>query len=103
MRAAIRSIQPTQMKLATKLSLAGALTLGAFLTASAAVETYQIQTAHSSVNFGVRRFFTKIPGAFTKFSGTITVDRDNLENSSTNATIEVGSVDTYDPKRDAHL
>ena len=79
----------------------GLLALGT--AASAAVETYKIQPAHSSVNFTVKRFFTKIPGAFATFSGTITVDRDNLENSSTEATIQVGSVDTNDDKRDAHL
>jgi polyisoprenoid-binding protein YceI len=44
-----------------------------------------------------------VPGRFTQFSGTITVDRDNLENSSVEAVIEVGSVSTYNDKRDAHL
>jgi polyisoprenoid-binding protein YceI len=90
------------MNLVQKLSLSlTLLALGA--TAHAAVETYQIQPAHSSVNFSVKRFFTKIPGAFARFSGTITVDRENLENNATDATIEVGSVNTNDQKRDAHL
>ena len=71
--------------------------------ARAAVETYKIQPAHSSINFGVRRFFTKIPGSFAKFEGTIVVDRDDLEKSSTNAQIAVASVTTNDSKRDTHL
>src|SRR5688572_9426079 len=91
------------MKTKPSLLLVAALALGFGPMASAAIETYTIQPAHSSVNFSVKRFFTRIPGAFAIFSGTITVDRDNLENSSTDAAIEVGSVDTNDEKRDAHL
>ncbi len=91
------------MKFATRLTLVTALAFGAFSTAHAAVETYQIQSAHSSINFGVRRFFTKIPGSFAKFEGTIVVDRDNLEKSSTTAKIDVASVNTNDEKRDGHL
>ncbi len=71
--------------------------------ATAAVETYKIDPAHSSVGFNVRHFFTKVPGVFAKSSGTITVDRDNLEKSSVEATIDVGSVNTREEKRDAHL
>jgi polyisoprenoid-binding protein YceI len=67
------------------------------------VETYAIDPVHSSVGFSVRHFFTKVPGSFTQFSGTITVDRDNLENSSVAVTIDVGSVSTANEKRDNHL
>ncbi len=84
------------------------LTLAAFATglvsvASAAVETYAIDPVHSSVAFSVRHFLTRVPGHFAKFTGTITVDRDNLENSSVVATIDVGSVSTDNEKRDNHL
>jgi polyisoprenoid-binding protein YceI len=84
------------------LSLA-AVAFGLSSAASAAVETYAIDPVHSSVAFTVRHFLTKVPGRFTQFSGTITVDRDNLENSSVNATIDVGSVDTDNEKRNGHL
>jgi polyisoprenoid-binding protein YceI len=80
-----------------------ALGSGLALSARAAVETYKIDPAHSSVGFNVRHFFTKVPGVFAKSSGTITVDRDNLEKSSVEATIDVGSVNTREDKRDAHL
>ena len=73
------------------------------LTASAAVETYTIDPVHSSVGFSIRHFVSKVPGRFTKFDGTITVDRDNLENSSVEATIDVNSVNTASAKRDAML
>ena len=73
------------------------------LAAFAQVETYKIDPVHSGVSFGVRHFFTKVPGSFSKFSGTLTVDRSNLEHSSTEASIEVASVDTKSAKRDGHL
>ena len=91
------------MKLTTKFLALAALAAGIGNVASAAVETYSIDPVHSSVGFSVRHFLTKVPGLFTKFSGTITVDRDNLENSTVNATIDVGSVDTDNDKRNAHL
>lgn len=71
--------------------------------ASAAVETYSIDPVHSSVGFSIRHFVSKVPGKFNKFSGTIKVDRENLANSSAEATIDVGSIDTDNQKRDDHL
>jgi polyisoprenoid-binding protein YceI len=84
------------------LALAGVM-FGLFATARAAVETYTIDAVHSSVGFSIRHTFSKVPGAFVKFNGTIVVDRANLENSTTEATIDVASVDTRTEKRDNHL
>ncbi len=88
----------------TKIFLATAasavLTLG---TARAATETYAIDPVHSSVGFSIRHFVSKVQGKFTKFSGTITVDRANLEKSSVTAKIEIASISTADPDRDTHL
>ncbi|HYD84998.1 MAG TPA: YceI family protein, partial [Opitutus sp.] len=94
------------MKAVSKLILVtvrGALALGLVLPARAATETYKIQASHSNVGFNVKRFFTKIPGSFATVDGTIVVDRDALENSSVDATIAIGSVNTNDAKRDGHL
>jgi len=91
------------MKNLSKTVALAALLLGIATAASAAVETYAIDPVHSSVGFSVRHFFTKVPGSFTQFSGMITVDRDNLENSSVAVTIDVGSVSTANEKRDNHL
>ncbi len=91
------------MKILSKSIALTALLAGLASAASAAVETYAIDPVHSSVGFSVRHFFTKVPGTFTKFSGTITVDRDNLEKSSVVAQIDVGSVSTANEKRDGHL
>ena len=91
------------MKLASKILALAAAAAGLACAASAAIETYAIDPVHSSVGFSVRHILTKVPGSFTQFSGTITVDRDNLENSSVEAVIDVGSVSTRNEKRDAHL
>jgi polyisoprenoid-binding protein YceI len=91
------------MKPSLKTLFIAAAALCVVSAASAAVETYVIDPIHSSVSFSIRHFVSKVPGRFTKFSGTIVVDRDNLENSSVNAVIDVGSVDTDNDKRNAHL
>jgi polyisoprenoid-binding protein YceI len=83
--------------------LTALLALGLAASTRAAVETYTADPAHSSVNFTIRHFFSEVPGRFTKFEATLTVDRDNLEKSSVEAVIQVPSVDTAEPKRDAHL
>jgi polyisoprenoid-binding protein YceI len=91
------------MKLTSKILALAGMSAGIISVASAAVETYTIDPVHSSVSFAVRHFLTKVPGRFTQFSGVIVVDRDNLENSTVSAVIDVGSVSTANEKRDAHL
>jgi len=91
------------MKRSLQLLALGAMVLGLYASAQAAVETYKIDPVHSSVGFTIRHFFTNVPGTFTKFSGTIVVDRDNLENSTVEAKIEVASVDTRNGMRDDDL
>lgn len=46
---------------------------------------------------------TRIRGAFNDVSGTAEVDAADLSNTKVNITIDVGSVDTRTPDRDAHL
>ncbi len=72
-------------------------------SALAATETYVADVAHSSVHFGVRHFFTKVPGSFSKFEATIVVDRDAMEKSTIKASVDVDSINTNQEKRDAHL
>jgi polyisoprenoid-binding protein YceI len=91
------------MNVITRFFLFSASTLGLLATTKAAVETYTIDPVHSSVGFTIRHFVSKVPGSFAKFDGTIIVDRDNLEKSSVEATIDVGSVSTANPQRDNHL
>ena len=88
-------ILPTLALAASTLSLLG--------PAHGAVEIYKIDPIHSSVGFTIRHFFTRVPGSFTKFSGTITVDRDHLEHSAAEVTIDAASIDTRVEMRDKDL
>ena len=91
------------MKIHSRFLSVAALGLAAATTASAAVETYKIDPTHSQVGFSIRHFVSKVPGKFNKFEGRITVDRENPERSSAEATIDVASIDTANQKRDDHL
>jgi polyisoprenoid-binding protein YceI len=91
------------MKLHVRALTLAAWTLGSSAALPAAVETYAIDSVHSSVGFSIRHFVAKVPGRFTKFSGTIAVDRENPANNRVNATIEAAAIDTGNQKRDTHL
>jgi polyisoprenoid-binding protein YceI len=66
-------------------------------------EIFKFDPAHSTIAFKVRQFLGTAKGRFTKFSGTIEVDRDHPEQSSVIATIQAASIDTAIAKRDEHL
>ena len=68
-----------------------------------ASETFKFDQAHSTIAFKVRHFLGSAKGKFTKFSGTIEVDREHPEKSSVVATIQAASIDTAIAKRDEHL
>ena len=80
-----------------------AIVFSLLASARAASETYVIDRVHSSVGFSIRHFFSKVPGSFTKFEGAIVVDREHLEKSSVEVTIDIASVNTASIKRDDHL
>lgn len=75
----------------------------ASLGATAEVETYKIDSVHSSVKFSIRHFVSKTTGSFNEFEGTILVDRDNPANNTIEAYIQIPSIDTANVKRDTHL
>jgi polyisoprenoid-binding protein YceI len=65
--------------------------------------TWAIDPTHSEVSFTVRHLMvSKVRGTFTGFSGAITVSDDPFA-SSVEASIDMGSIDTRDANRDAHL
>jgi polyisoprenoid-binding protein YceI len=60
--------------------------------------------AHSSIDFTVRHLLvSKVRGRFTKWAGTLELDEQDLAASRVNVTIDVASVETHEPQRDAHL
>ena len=89
--------------LSSALLIAAVVTLVLPLSAGAEVETYMIDKVHSMANFKIRHLFSKVSGTFSDVTGTVRIDRENLEASKVEATINVHSVDTNHTKRDNHL
>ncbi|HXV13882.1 MAG TPA: YceI family protein [Candidatus Krumholzibacteria bacterium] len=86
--------------------IAGAMALAAvvFAPAAQAQDTYTIDPVHSSTSFKVKHMMVSdVKGAFETFSGAITLDPKNVENSSVEVTIESASISTRNEKRDGHL
>jgi polyisoprenoid-binding protein YceI len=66
--------------------------------------TYDIDAAHSRVGFSVRHMMVStVRGEFKKFTGTAYIDEKNPSASKVTLDADVGSIDTGEPKRDAHL
>lgn len=69
----------------------------------AAVEAWEIDREHTAVTFQVRHLFSKVPGRFTDFSGTLWIDRADYSKSRVEVTIQAASIDTDQDQRDNHL
>jgi polyisoprenoid-binding protein YceI len=73
-------------------------------TAPAAISSWNIDPAHSVAEFKVKHMMiSNVKGTFTKLSGALTFDETTLSNSRVEAVIDVASIQTGDPNRDAHL
>jgi polyisoprenoid-binding protein YceI len=60
--------------------------------------------AHSGIDFTVRHLLvSKVRGRFTKWSGKLEIDEQDLTRSHLEVEIDVASVETHEPQRDAHL
>ena len=66
-------------------------------------DTVRVDPAHSRIAFQVRHLLGTARGSFSKFSGTIVVDRERPERSSVSVRIDAASIDTGIVKRDEHL
>src|SRR5205085_3475225 len=72
--------------------------------AARAAETYEIDAAHTAVQFSIRHMMiSNVRGEFTKLSGTASGDVANPTAATVEATIEAPSIDTRNDKRDEHL
>ena len=66
--------------------------------------TWNIDSSHSRTGFSVKHLvISDVKGEFAKTAGKAQIDDADLSRSSVEVTIEVGSVDTRDEKRDNHL
>ena len=63
---------------------------------------YELDPAHTAVEFVARHILTKVRGRFTEFSGTIEV-AERPEDSSTTIDVRTASIQTNTEQRDQHL
>ena len=74
------------------------------LTLANATGTWVIDASHTSLAFSARHaMVAKVRGSFGDYSGSFTIDGDNLAASSAELTIQTASIDTKSPDRDGHL
>jgi polyisoprenoid-binding protein YceI len=74
------------------------------LLAPLAAADYKIDAAHSSAQFTVKHMMvSNVKGEFTKLSGTVSYDENKPEATAAQATIDVTTVNTREPRRDDHL
>lgn len=60
--------------------------------------------AHSSIDFTVRHLLvSKVRGRFTKWTGNLELDEEDLSRSKVEVDVDLASVDTHQEQRDAHL
>jgi polyisoprenoid-binding protein YceI len=69
-----------------------------------ATQRWNIDPTHSGVHFTVRHMvISKVRGAFAHWQGVVDFDEQNPAASKVSVRIEAASIDTHEPKRDAHL
>ena len=82
------------------LTMIGAL----WIPASASATTWELDPSHSGIEFSVRHMMVStVKGRFEKVKGTVELDEKDVTKSTVEVTIDLGSVNTNEPKRDAHL
>lgn len=68
------------------------------------LKNWNIDAAHSGINFSIRHMVvSKVRGRFAKYTGSVQLDESDFTRSSIEAEIDVSSIDTGAPERDAHL
>jgi polyisoprenoid-binding protein YceI len=84
---------------------AGAAAALLFATAAPAFAAdYQIDPSHSTAGFAVKHMMiSTVRGNFQKVAGNVTLDDADVTKSIVDVTIDAASIDTREPKRDAHL
>ncbi|MBZ4414915.1 YceI family protein [Myxococcus sp. RHSTA-1-4] len=69
-----------------------------------AIQTWQLDTTHSSIGFTVRHMVVaKVHGRFTRFEGKLVLDGEDLTRGSAEVKMEAASLDTGVEQRDNHL
>jgi len=72
-------------------------------SAQAETVTWQFDTAHSNIYFGINHIFSTVRGHFRDYSGSFLFDPENPATAKIEMKIKVKSIYTDDQKRDKHL
>ncbi len=66
--------------------------------------TWVVDRVHSLVEFSAKHMMVAtVKGRFDAFEGTLHINEEQPENSRVTASVDVASIDTAEPQRDAHL
>ena len=88
----------------SRIAVLAGLATALSMPAAAANSTWQIDPQHSSAQFAVRHLgLSTVRGAFSKLSGAVLLDDQDITKSSVEVTIDVDTVDTREPDRDKDL
>jgi polyisoprenoid-binding protein YceI len=72
--------------------------------ASAATTSWNVDASHSRVGFAVKHLvISNVRGEFGAYQGKLSLDDADVTRSTVEATIDVNTIDTRVPDRDAHL
>ena len=86
------------------LKLFFAVCLTGIINTSIAQSTWSFDKAHSKVTFSVTHLMiSEVSGQFNEFEGEVVSKSDDFADSQIEFTINVGSINTDDEKRDGHL
>ncbi len=85
-------------------SASSAVSAASATSAAAAADRFEIDPAHSHVQFSVRRFgFNAIIGEFRDVAGVVLLEGDSLSGGSVVASVQTASLVSGDATRDGHV
>ncbi len=89
----------------SRLLVSSVYALAVFLSPSLAHGSeWAIDGSHSSAQFAVRHFMVStVRGTFGALNGSVSLNEQEITQSSVRAEIDVASIDTHEAKRDEHL
>lgn len=85
-------------------AIIGVLSVFFLCQQAATADEWKIDSSHSTAGFTVRHMMvSNVRGAFARVSGVVSYDGKDVTKATVEATIDVKSIDTREPKRDEHL
>jgi len=92
------------LKITQRIGIVSTIALLASLSALAQTSTWNIDPAHSTAQFTVRHLgISNVTGSFTKVTGAIILNEQDITQSQVSSSIDVNSIDTRVEARDKDL